>query len=223
MNKILITTILIFLHLASAGQQLFLRDIDEQGTHVDFNELRFFLDTADRTDFRELRISFHDSVIFQNISPFSKTRLEMETNQELLLTLETSVPIDTSWESIDILAIKISQDELGNLIMKPYPIDDHLKPSERKISQTLRKRIEMLLDTNYTTEEWNQISKRESETVLRLCGELFHCAFYENDDCLDSFHSIQSDFNVMYAGYLAETYAEYQEILRIKNTLPNTK
>ena len=83
--------------------------------------------------------------------------------------------------------------------------------------------MEMISDTSYTTQDWNQISKTESETVLRLSGELFHCAFYENPDCQEYFESLQADFDVMYAGYLAGTYSTFQEILRIKNTMPNTK
>ena len=223
MNKILLTIILAFFHLTSSGQQFFLRNIDEFAIQLDFSELAHFLDTNDRSDFHELSITFNDSVVFKNVSPFSKTRLEMKEENELLLTLVIAIPVDTVWKWIDILKIKFSHDKSGNVVLKTSPLEDQYRPSQQQINQTLEKRMDMISDTSYTTEDWNQISKTESEAVLRLSGELFHCAFYENRACQKSFESLQVDFNVMYAGYLAETYSTFKEILRIKNTVPNNK
>lgn len=223
MNKIIIISILILFQFPSAGQQLLLRNIDEYGALVDFHALQLFLDTAETTNFDEVRISINDSVIFRNNSIFSTTRLQMKSSNELLLTLKTTVPKDTSWEWIDILIVEISSDGQGKFTIQTYPNGDHLKPSKQKINQVLQKRLEMISNPSYTTEDWNQISKREYEEVVRLSGDLFHCAFYGNVECEKHFESLQKEFNVMYAGYLAGKYESYQNILKIKNTVPNTK
>jgi hypothetical protein len=183
-----------------------LRNIDQFGTSLAFEELSEHLDTVKASTFHETFIRNDSTVVFVNNSIDSRVRFKKAKAGNYHLIIEAVVYHKEGWKWIEVLKYNIYKSPIGLIEIQNITDTNERFVSPRFSDSVLQEYQQADHDSLY----------QNNENLGVISSKLFICAINGNDQCIKSFFKLNKKFDMNIRGYITALYLTYFELLNLR-------